>query len=65
VVSHADVIKAVVAHHLGMPLDTFQRLLVAPASISVLHLADGAAPAVVSVNSTAHLSASSPRTPPT
>jgi probable phosphomutase (TIGR03848 family) len=46
-VSHADVIKAVLAHHLGMPLDTFQRLHVAPASISVLHLADGA-PAVVS-----------------
>jgi probable phosphomutase (TIGR03848 family) len=37
-VSHADVIKAVVAHHLGMPLDTFQRLDVAPASVTLLHL---------------------------
>ncbi|MEX0952675.1 MAG: MSMEG_4193 family putative phosphomutase [Nitriliruptoraceae bacterium] len=38
VVSHADVIKAVVAFHLGMPLDTFQRLVVAPASVTVLAL---------------------------
>lgn len=49
-VSHADVIKAVLAHYLGMPLDTFQRLHIAPASISVVHLADGAPPAVSRVN---------------
>jgi probable phosphomutase (TIGR03848 family) len=52
VVSHADVIKAVLAHHLGMPLDTFQRLVVAPASVSVLHLAVGAAPVVERCNDT-------------
>jgi broad specificity phosphatase PhoE len=40
-VSHADVIKAVLAHHLGMPLDTFQRLVVDPASVSVLDLRPG------------------------
>jgi probable phosphomutase (TIGR03848 family) len=51
-VSHADVIKAVLAHYLGMPLDTFQRLVVAPASISVLHLADGAPPVVERCNDT-------------
>ncbi len=36
VVSHADVVKAVVAYHLGMPLDTFQRLVIAPASVTML-----------------------------
>jgi probable phosphomutase (TIGR03848 family) len=46
VVSHADIVKAVVAHLLGMPLDTFQRLVIAPASATVVHLAEGA-PAVL------------------
>lgn len=36
VVSHADVIKAVLAHFLGMPLDLMRRLEVAPASRSVV-----------------------------
>ncbi len=36
--SHGDVIKAIVAHWIGMPLDTFQRLLIAPASVTVLSL---------------------------
>ena len=35
-VSHADPIKAVVAHALGMHLDLFQRLNVDPASISIV-----------------------------
>jgi probable phosphomutase (TIGR03848 family) len=34
--SHADVIKAVVAHYLGMHLDLFQRLVVTPASVTAL-----------------------------
>lgn len=34
--SHGDVIKAVVAHLIGMPLDMFQRLMIAPASVTVL-----------------------------
>ncbi len=42
-VSHADVIKLAVAHYLGLPLDLFQRLVILPASISVLHISDGAA----------------------
>ncbi len=58
VVSHADVIKAVLAHLLGMPLDTFQRLHVAPASVSVVHLADGAAPVVSRINDTGPLTGS-------
>lgn len=52
-VSHADVIKAVLAHHLGMGLDLFQRLVISPASSSVLVLPDGAAPVVLTVNDTA------------
>jgi probable phosphoglycerate mutase len=36
VFSHGDVIKAVVAHFIGMPLDMFQRLMIAPASVTVL-----------------------------
>jgi probable phosphomutase (TIGR03848 family) len=51
-VSHADVIKAVLAHHLGMGLDLFQRLVISPASSSVLVLPDGAPPAVLSINDT-------------
>jgi probable phosphoglycerate mutase len=35
-VAHADVIKLAIAHYLGLPLDLFQRLVVAPASISIL-----------------------------
>jgi len=38
VVSHADIIKALLAHFLGVPLDLFQRLEIAPASRSVLRL---------------------------
>jgi len=38
VVSHADVIKAVLVHFLGMPLDLMRRLEVAPASRSVVTL---------------------------
>lgn len=38
VVSHADLIKLVLAHYLGTHIDLFQRLVIAPASISVLAL---------------------------
>lgn len=37
-VSHADVIKAALAHFLGAPLDLFQRIEVAPASRSLVRL---------------------------
>lgn len=51
-VSHADVIKAAIAHHLGMGLDLFQRLVISPASSSLLVLPDGGAPALVAMNDT-------------
>jgi probable phosphomutase (TIGR03848 family) len=37
-VSHGDLIKLTVAYYLGLPLDLFQRLFVAPASFTVLAL---------------------------
>jgi probable phosphoglycerate mutase len=50
-VSHADVIKAIVAAAMGTPLDLFQRIVVSPSSISaVLYTTDG--PTVLNVNST-------------
>jgi probable phosphoglycerate mutase len=36
--SHADPIKLAIAYHLGLPLDSFQRLSILPASISLLAL---------------------------
>jgi probable phosphomutase (TIGR03848 family) len=35
-VSHGDVIKSIVAHCLGMHLDQFQRLVIEPASITII-----------------------------
>jgi probable phosphomutase (TIGR03848 family) len=54
VVSHADLIKMVLAHYLGAHLDNFQRIVVAPASISHVQLGYGR-PYVGSMNDTAHL----------
>jgi len=49
--SHGDVIKAVLADALGMHLDSFQRIVVDPASISVVSYTD-TRPFVVRVNDT-------------
>lgn len=49
-VSHGDVIKAILADALGMHLDTFQRIMVDPASISVIHYAE-TRPFVLRMNS--------------
>jgi probable phosphomutase (TIGR03848 family) len=38
VVSHADVIKLLLAHYLGMHIDLFQRIGLSPASVSILAL---------------------------
>jgi probable phosphomutase (TIGR03848 family) len=37
IVSHADVLRAIIAYVLGMPLDHLLRLEIAPASVSVVH----------------------------
>jgi broad specificity phosphatase PhoE len=40
VVSHGDVIKGVVAHMIGTPLDLMQRIEISPASVSVVGLGE-------------------------
>jgi len=49
-VSHADCIKAVLASALGVPLDLFQRIVVAPCSISAVVYGPGG-PAVLAMSS--------------
>jgi probable phosphoglycerate mutase len=53
-ISHGDVIRATVAHYLGVPLDLFLRLEISPASVSVIQLAESYARVPV-VNGTAPL----------
>ena len=53
IVSHGDVIKAIVAFHLGMSLDTFQRISVDPASITILRIPTSQ---IIVLNSTSHIS---------
>jgi probable phosphoglycerate mutase len=48
-VSHADPIKAAVAHAMGTHLDLFQRIVVSPCSVSALVLTDDG-PLVLAVN---------------
>ena len=55
IVSHGDVIKAIVAFHLGMSLDTFQRISVDPASITILRIPTSQ---IIVLNSTSHISRS-------
>jgi probable phosphomutase (TIGR03848 family) len=49
-VSHADVIKAIVSFYLGQPLDLFQRIAIAPASLTVLRLGEGGPPMLLRLN---------------
>ncbi|MCP4425210.1 MAG: MSMEG_4193 family putative phosphomutase [Chloroflexi bacterium] len=50
VVSHADLIKLVLAHYLGVHIDLFQRLTIAPASISVIALAKQGGVRILRIN---------------
>jgi broad specificity phosphatase PhoE len=49
-VSHADVIKPVITHYLGMDLDSMHRLAVANASVSLLDLAYPGSPRIRYMN---------------
>lgn len=51
VVSHADVIKAILAYCLGMPIDLFHRLEITPGSFSMLRLG-GDEPRILCLNVT-------------
>ncbi|MET0866425.1 MAG: MSMEG_4193 family putative phosphomutase [Nakamurella sp.] len=57
--SHGDVIKAILADALGMHLDAFQRIVVAPASISVIRYTP-LRPFVERINDTGELGSISP-----
>jgi broad specificity phosphatase PhoE len=48
-VSHADVLKAALAHWLGLSLDSLQRFDIAPASLSTVAVGDWGAK-VLSLN---------------
>jgi probable phosphoglycerate mutase len=50
VVSHADAIKLVLAHYLGVHMDLFQRIAVSPASVSIVYLAENGAMRVLRMN---------------
>ena len=53
VVSHADVIKAAFAHYAGIHLDLFQRIIISPASISIVALSK-MGPRIIRMNDTSH-----------
>ncbi|MBK7218235.1 MAG: MSMEG_4193 family putative phosphomutase [Candidatus Promineofilum sp.] len=61
VVSHADVIRLLLAHYLGVHIDLFQRLVIAPASVSILALSPGGLVRVLRLNDDGPLHA--PTTP--
>jgi broad specificity phosphatase PhoE len=54
VVSHADVIRLLLAHYAGLHIDLFQRLIVSPASVSAVALGDRI-PRIVRMNDTGML----------
>jgi probable phosphoglycerate mutase len=54
-VSHADPIKAALAHYTGLHIDLFQRLVIDPASVSELTFS-AHGPRLIRCNDTAHLS---------
>jgi probable phosphoglycerate mutase len=54
VVTHADVIRVLLAHYAGVHLDLYQRLSVAPASVSVVWVGAGG-PRVIKVSDTGTL----------
>ena len=58
-VTHSDPIKLAIAYFIGLPLDMFQRLSVAPASISALYLGEGES-RLLSLNN--EISTSTPKT---
>ncbi len=56
VCSHADLIKLVLAHYLGVHIDLFQRIAVSPASISLLALMKNGGIRLLRLNDTGPIS---------
>lgn len=65
VCSHADLIKLVLAHYLGVHMDLFQRIVISPASVSVVHLPANGQVRVVRINEDGLLQAPPPPKDPT
>jgi probable phosphomutase (TIGR03848 family) len=63
VVAHADVIRLAVAHYAGVHIDLFQRLIVSPASVSVVAVGDGV-PRILRLNDTGAFGDFRPPRPP-
>jgi len=55
VVSHADVIKLILAHYLGVHIDLFQRIMISPASVSVVALTGKGSARIMRVNDNGRL----------
>lgn len=54
IVGHADIIKAIAAHYAGMHFDLFQRLVISPASMTIIGLTPYA-PRLICLNDCAHI----------
>jgi probable phosphomutase (TIGR03848 family) len=63
IVSHADTIKAIVAHYAGVHLDLFQRIVISPASVSVIWIGPHG-PRLVRLNDAGPLDELRPPKPP-
>lgn len=63
VVSHADVIRLLLAHYLGVHLDLFQRLVISPASVSIISLSSDGVVRVLRMNDDGPLKMPAARAP--
>ena len=61
VVAHADIVRLALAHYLNMPLDDFLRLMVGPASVSMVQSDGSRRPRVICINQTANFSWPEPK----
>ena len=59
--SHSDLIKLALSYYLGQPLDLFQRIMISPASLSILHLGEMGAQIVTLNHSAANFAISQPK----
>ena len=59
--AHADLIKLVLAHYLGTHIDLFQRIIVSPASVSVINLMPNSVVRVSRVNDNGPIQAPKPK----
>ena len=55
-VSHSDVIKLILSHFLGQPLDLFQRIGISTASVSEIVIPKVGAPTVAAINDRGRIS---------